>query len=700
MAGPLTWRDVAAPNFGPAMQGYQMFSDLLNNAFSSAERGLAKYDSQRNDAANRVAMFNAMTEQDPEQLKSKLASGELFKGIDLARLSPETIAAADSRVNTLLNRDLSEENLNFTRFSNDKAKTKEASRQAARDAVAARANAYMSGDPAAIKASDEAYNKALAGLPFEDILPTQQGIVGLRGSVLNNSSTEQRLSQDKTLFDRGTLEYNEGRQAMDIANQIISRGGDVSDIDRLLPEYKISGTTAFRVRSLAAQYLPASLGGGGVPMPSGNGADGAMPASGIDPVRQFNYAAKGKGYESMPASVQTLGQASDYQADMNRKGIKETAFGLYQMVGSTLRSYAPAALGSNWRNQPLTAENQDAIARKVFEDPRHRNASAMKKQWVALQKYSDDQVNQIIKMPWEQAREFITQGESGVSAAAVLAGQAPLANTIRSEGAASQFMSNNADSVANQIGSAMTQTRPPLEVARDVKNNFLPDAPTSDILARINDIKNLARTKGISLSNDAAAIILQNSVRPKDLLDSLPLMGGKKVGDGLYYDRDAAEDHLTEFASGDTQKLRVGNERRKFTEAQIMTLEAKQVAAAQNLERVMAQARNKPNFDPRIIQRAQQEYVAAVEAYSNAINQDGNSIAAVQTAPGRNAFGPVNPSSAVNNALNMALGITSQLGPLSLPDRPAPKAKPKVQPKPAPSGISARDRMWMNALSR
>lgn len=200
MAGPLTWRDVAAPNFAPAMQGYQMFSDLLNNAFTSAERGLAKYDNQRNEAANRVAMFNAVAEQDPEQLKAKLASGELFKGLDLSRISPETIAATDNRVNALLNRDLTSENLNQTRYTNQRTQADNSMRDKAAPYLAKIIDAQRSGDANAIAAAQDAYNKAGISLPWQDLLPTATSLEGIESSNLSQKSTQQGLEQNATRF--------------------------------------------------------------------------------------------------------------------------------------------------------------------------------------------------------------------------------------------------------------------------------------------------------------------------------------------------------------------------------------------------------------------------------------------------------------------------------------------------------------------
>lgn len=136
---------------------------------------------------------------------------------------------------------------------------------------------------------------------------------------------------------------------------------------------------------------------------------------GRDPTRIMNYEAKAVGYSVVPQSVQTLGQASDFAKKVNRAGAGSSAMGTYQIVGQTLRGYAPQIYGKDWRNQAYNQASQDRIAKQIFEDHRH-SASALKKQWVSL---SIKDAERIRKLPWEQAREVIAKGESGASPAQI-----------------------------------------------------------------------------------------------------------------------------------------------------------------------------------------------------------------------------------------------------------------------------------------
>lgn len=131
--------------------------------------------------------------------------------------------------------------------------------------------------------------------------------------------------------------------------------------------------------------------------------------------RLMNYEARRVGINEVPASVQTLGQFSEFARQVNRAGADSSAAGIYQITGATLRGrneqngYAERVFGANWRDVPWNAENQDKIAEAIFNDNRG-TAEALRKQWVSL---SLEEAERVRRMPWAQARRIIAQGESG-----------------------------------------------------------------------------------------------------------------------------------------------------------------------------------------------------------------------------------------------------------------------------------------------
>jgi hypothetical protein len=125
--------------------------------------------------------------------------------------------------------------------------------------------------------------------------------------------------------------------------------------------------------------------------------------------RVMNYQAKAVGYNEVPDSVKTLGQASEFAKKVNAAGAPSSAMGTYQIVGSTLRTYARRIYGENWHNVEFTPEVQDRIAQEIFEHNKG-TAEALKHQWVSL---SSKTAERIRHLPWEEARGVIAAGESG-----------------------------------------------------------------------------------------------------------------------------------------------------------------------------------------------------------------------------------------------------------------------------------------------
>lgn len=138
------------------------------------------------------------------------------------------------------------------------------------------------------------------------------------------------------------------------------------------------------------------------------GGQGGAAGTG-DPSRVMNYEARAAGFQSVPANVRTLGQASQFAQEVNRAGVRSSAMGTYQIVGDTLRRYAPRVFGEQWQNVEFSPENQDRLAEAIFNDHRG-SASALRGQWVSL---SPQQAERIRRMPWSQARVEIARAESG-----------------------------------------------------------------------------------------------------------------------------------------------------------------------------------------------------------------------------------------------------------------------------------------------
>lgn len=129
----------------------------------------------------------------------------------------------------------------------------------------------------------------------------------------------------------------------------------------------------------------------------------------VDKPRVMNSEARAAGFKEVPESVKTLGHASAFAKKVNAAGVPSSAMGTYQIVGTTLREFAPKVFGEDWESVPFNAANQDKVAEAIFNE-RKGTAASLKSTWVSL---SLVQAEQVRKMPWSQAKGIIARGESG-----------------------------------------------------------------------------------------------------------------------------------------------------------------------------------------------------------------------------------------------------------------------------------------------
>lgn len=145
----------------------------------------------------------------------------------------------------------------------------------------------------------------------------------------------------------------------------------------------------------------------------GTAGNSYAPGGGGDTTRLMNYQARAAGDASIPQNVQNLGQFSDYGISLNRRGVKSSAAGTYQITAGTYREFAPKVLGPNWRNAPLSAQTEDAIGKAIYEST-GGDPAKLRGRWTSL---SAEEARSLRGKSWEQARGIIAAGESGGSIA-------------------------------------------------------------------------------------------------------------------------------------------------------------------------------------------------------------------------------------------------------------------------------------------
>lgn len=433
----LTWRNVDSPNFAGAMAGYRSSAEMLNNAFDSLRQGLGDFQAQRTAEADSQVLANSLQFSDPAAYQEALKSGAILGGIDPTRVSSQTIGALASRAGTLINNSANEYDLN-------RAKETNAAMDAARPALVAIAEANASGDPAKIAAAQQQYGPQLANLPAADILKTY-----LTGQSLESGS----LRNDATRFTNDTTVRNDDdtQAATALVNQIRENNITVDGARSALLNADLSAGARSKATELLGGMFPGMFGPIGSTPGAAAAGSGSAGSSAYDTVvgnGQF-------GSPSQPLSSMSIGQAIDFGQNVLIPGTRgnrqlglpadkgSSAMGAFQITQQTLQDYAPKALGADWKDQPMSAANQDKIAEAIFNDRKQGNLADT---WVSL---PDKTPGAYADKSWEEMRQVIARGEVGmdlpsmqeVAAAQGQLGQRTMANNA-ADGAAQDLVKN------------------------------------------------------------------------------------------------------------------------------------------------------------------------------------------------------------------------------------------------------------------
>lgn len=100
----------------------------------------------------------------------------------------------------------------------------------------------------------------------------------------------------------------------------------------------------------------------------------------------------------------TIGEVVDYQTRFHKNGggrSPNTPMGAYQINKATLLEHAPKALGPNWKEEKFTPENQEKIAKRIYEKQGFGAWEAPKKKGIAD------------PGSWDKAKPIIVNTETG-----------------------------------------------------------------------------------------------------------------------------------------------------------------------------------------------------------------------------------------------------------------------------------------------
>ena len=494
----LTWRNVDSPNFTGAMAGYSSSAKLLNNAFDSLRQGLGDFQAQRTADADSQVLANSLQFTDPAAYQEALKSGAILGGIDPSRVSSQALEALASRAGTLINNSANEYDLN-------RAKEANAAMDAARPALVALAEANASGDPAKIAAAQQQYGSQLANLPAADILKTF-----LTGQSLESNSL--RNDVNRFISNTAVRDDEDTQAATALVNDIRESKITVDGARSALLDADLSAGARSKATQMLGSMFPGMFGPIGSTPAAGGGSAGSAAYDTVVGNGQF-------GSPSQPLSSMTIGQAIEFGQNVLIPGTRgnrqlglpadkgSSAMGAFQITQQTLQDYAPKALGADWKDQPMSAANQDKIAEAIFNDRKQGNLADT---WVSL---PDKTPGAYADKSWEEMRQVIARGEVGMdlpSMQEVAAAQGQLGQRIMSNNAAdgaAQDLVKNFGSNAT-VGSVTDQL---------VKGDFA-GADPNKVRKQIRKIMQMSASKEYggtgspSINEAQAGAILQRSI--------------------------------------------------------------------------------------------------------------------------------------------------------------------------------------------
>lgn len=366
----LTWQQVAAPNFDTSLSGIRTAADLLQKAGNNISTGVTQFDNSQDALAEQAIAQQVSRYQDPTQLKQALADGIIGAGVDPSRITAHALSGAQNRVGTLLNTAVNERGLADANYSAD--------RRVITDGRA-----------------DVTHGRTEQGREWD--IAANEGI-----RFIQENRTDPKLIRDyiKTLPTDVRTRVMQG--IGDSYGKLF--GADAAlGYSASMPESIISGEAqkimAGRPAYEAKPYSDAELTGAGTR--NGRPEDTVVGwASSPAPVSQMPIRDVIKyGREVLiPSNRGKYGNPPD-------KG--SSASGAFQITQETLQEFGRKVLGDDWESQPFNYENQEKIAKAIFEDSKNGN---LKKRWTSLKNTAPGYYKD---KSWEEVRTEILKGELG-----------------------------------------------------------------------------------------------------------------------------------------------------------------------------------------------------------------------------------------------------------------------------------------------
>lgn len=510
MAGPLTWRNVDAPDFRGAARGYEASAAMLGNAFESASKGLDAFGKDRQNTTDEQVLSGLMKINDPK------AYQDAVNNTNLTGVSKQALGAIGNRAGQLLQAASTQQDMGIKGYNQDRSVRNDGIDDAARPGVSALQRASATG-------SQQAVNQVYAQYP-------ELALLGTKEQQALGSNTRAGVSS--ALGDTDRRFGNTTQQRDDDANQAgikaadwVQRTTDPNDpvsVQAGLDQFTDPAAKAQAIKTLG--YNPYAPGRQAVAGPSAGGGNRA--AAGI------KGAAMGGGNTFDSLIVQeSNGRQFDDNGNVltSRKG----AQGIAQLMPGTAPEAAQLAglpydaervkndpeynkaLGRAYFNKQLEdfgGDEQKALAAYNAGPGATRSA-------IAAAEKSGNPDGWLDQLPAE-TRKYVPQIQSrsgaykapsqfGENAADVEA--APISGlevNASKIGVQDRLAQNQSTGIAADYAQTMQSTDTPGKVATDLIASDFPDGNRGDLVRKLNQImsdgKVNAATAGAILKRNAS----------------------------------------------------------------------------------------------------------------------------------------------------------------------------------------------------
>lgn len=598
----LEWRNVQAPDFTGAMEGLKLFSSLLDKGLGGAQSTFNRWDQTKTDQVNKALMLSLAGINDPETAKTQVEALRL--GADPNRVTTETLAALERRPGQLREEKLDE--LKFAKTTDEytqESNWKRAMNGSGQELLAYR-DAIQSNDPKRIA---EARNSLSAKLTSGGA--SAQQIFNFDPTLMDREKAGFDMATGRVNFDRGTQRWDREVKGWAFDDKVDTIAGQLragnlegtaaeADLRGRLNRGEINGREfgAIAAKLGIANFInfdDAGAGGGDGAGAVGGSFSSAASAGGSP----FNVVfGNGKyGQPPKPITEMTMGEVYDYGRNVlipntRAKGIGvdpstgkvvgTSASGAYQIVGTTMEGYARNLFGKNWRNVQYTPEVQDQIAAAIWKD-HGGSVAGIRKQWASI---DEAEARQLVGKSWAEARDMITQGESGGPVSAMIVNAAAQAGTnvgVQSGDTAANY----GDNIPSKFFELAGDRRSPRQVAQDMAKadpTLNPDWVELQINRLLDGAKGYKYGNGrvITAAMAGQAILDNTSSRQASdswwVRESPASLDSQAIGRNARVNFDGANSALFNYLTGGVDDTVMGNTARGVT-AQSVTAAQGQV---------------------------------------------------------------------------------------------------------------------------